>query len=228
MTCVSFRASSFVAQSQSGSAPNNDEMTSWLHEQRLEVVHKAILSCGARTVLDLGCGDGDLLVRLSQEPGIMRLVGVELCREALARLRARIDALTPPPTAAIGLLHGSFLQGGTALAGFDCAVLVETIEHIAPGELTALERAVFAQMRPNTIIVTTPNSEFNPLLGVPPHRFRHPGHRFEWDRARFRRWAARVAVRHGYEYRCENIAGRHPVLGGASQMAVFTRTGAAD
>ncbi len=203
-------------------------MTSWLHEQRLEAVQQAIRKSGARTVLDLGCGDGDLLVRLSQEAGIARLVGVDLSREALARLRTRIDALTPPAIAGIDLLHGSLLQAGTALAGFDCAVLVETMEHIAPGEIAGLERAVFMQMHPGTVIVTTPNSEFNPLLGVPPHRFRHPDHRFEWDRARFRRWAAHVAARYGYEYRCEDIAGRHPSLGGASQMAVFTRTVAAD
>jgi len=203
-------------------------MTSWLHEQRLEAVQQAIRESGPRTLLDLGCGDGDLLVRLAREAGFARLVGVDVCREALVRLRTRIDALKPPPAAAIELLHGSVTRAGPALTGFDCAVLVETIEHIAPGDLAVLERAVFSQMRPGSVIVTTPNSEFNPLLGVPHHRFRHPGHRFEWDRARFRRWAAHVAARHGYEYRCEDIAGRHPALGGASQMAVFTRRGAAD
>jgi len=202
-------------------------MTSWLHGQRLVAVQQAIRQSGARTVLDLGCGDGDLLVRLSAEPGIARLVGVDVCREALVRLRKRIDAIEPPPAAAIELLHGSVLRAGPALTGFDCAVLVETIEHVAAGELAALERAVFTQMRPGSVVVTTPNSEFNPLLGVPVHRFRHPGHRFEWDRARFRRWAARVAACNDYGYRCEDIAGRHPALGGASQMAVFNRRGAA-
>jgi len=71
------------------------------------------------------------------------------------------------------------------------------------------------------VFITTPNNEFNPLLGVPAHRFRHPGHRFEWDRRAFRRWADGVAARYRYLCACQDIAGQHPDLGGASQMARF-------
>lgn len=203
-------------------------MTSWLHEQRLEAVHGAVRASGARTVLDLGCGDGDLLSRLAGDPGIERIVGVELSPGALARLRARLgDAARDRGACELAFLHGSITEQGPALAGFDCAVLVETIEHVDPGRLSALERAVFGRMRPLTVVVTTPNAEFNPMLGVPAHRFRHPDHRFEWDRARFARWARGVATRNGYRVECSDIAGAHPVHGGASQMAVFTRALAA-
>ena len=117
--------------------------------------------------------------------------------------------------------YASLLDLPSRLCGFDCAVLVETIEHLDAERLGALERSVFGFLRPATVVVTTPNAEFNTLLGVPAHRFRHPDHRFEWDRARFRRWAGSVAERRGYLVRCSDIAGHHPQLGGASQMAVF-------
>jgi SAM-dependent methyltransferase len=68
-------------------------MTSWLHDQRLNAVHRVILKRGARTVLDLGCGDGDLLNRLTIEPQIERIVGVDLCRESLALLSQRLVGL---------------------------------------------------------------------------------------------------------------------------------------
>lgn len=201
-------------------------MTTWLHEERLEAVLEAVRASGARSVLDLGCGDGELLLRLAREPRIARIVGLDLSREALDRLRARLKAETDL-RAEVDLSLGSFLEGGTALRGFDCAVLVETIEHVDPGRLSDLERAVFGEMRPETVIVTTPNAEFNALLGTPAHRFRHPDHRFEWDRAKFRRWAEGVARRTGRRVACRDIAGAHPELGGASQMAVFTRGEAA-
>jgi hypothetical protein len=121
----------------------------------------------------------------------------------------------------VDLVHRSMTKNGAALMGFDCAVLIETIEHIDPERLSCLERAVFAEMRPANVVVTTPNAEFNPLLGVPSHRFRHPDHRFKWDRARFRRWARGLAARNGYRVDCQDIAGLHGALGGASQMAVF-------
>jgi len=196
-------------------------MTTWLHDQRLDAVGAVVAASRARTVLDLGCGDGDLLMRLAVAPGIERIVGVDLRRDALDRLRLRLKALDGDSIAAVDLIHGSLTEGGAALAGFDCALLIETIEHIDPARLSVLERAVFARMRPTLVVATTPNAEFNPLLGVPAHRFRHPDHRFEWDRARFRHWAAGVASRNGYNVACSDIAGCHPELGGASQMAVF-------
>ncbi|UUP18124.1 methyltransferase [Nitratireductor thuwali] len=198
-------------------------MTNWLHEQRLNAAIAVVRQCCAGTVLDLGCGDGDFLTRLAVEPQIQRIVGVDLCEASLGRLRqrlARLDRLH----AQVDLIQGSLTEGAHALIGFDCAVLIETIEHIEPGRLSTLERAVFAEMQPATVVITTPNAEFNPLLGVPPRRYRHPDHRFEWDRERFRRWTHGVAARNGYSAACSDIAGSHPSLGGASQMAVFQTT----
>lgn len=195
-------------------------MTSWLHEQRLEAALAVVLEGGAQSVLDLGCGDGDLFVRLAATPGIARLVGIDICEASLERLRGRL-AKQPVAAGSVALRRASMTVGDPALAGFDCAVLIETIEHIDPSHLSQLERAVFGQMRPRRVVITTPNAEFNPLLGVPPNRFRHPDHRFEWPRARFRSWGQRVAGVWGYAVRFSDIAGCHPDFGGASQMAVF-------
>ena len=197
-------------------------MTTTLHLERLEAVQRAVLAAAPRSVLDLGCGDGDLLIRLAGAPGIVRILGLDIGAHALDRLRARLHE-SPGGSARVELRTASMLAPGPDLAGFDCAVLVETIEHLPPGELSRLERAVFRDMRPGRVVITTPNAEFNPLLGVPAHRFRHPGHRFEWTRDRFRRWCRRVGAATGYRVAVTDIAGHHPDLGGASQMGVFDR-----
>ncbi|MDD7969637.1 methyltransferase domain-containing protein [Roseinatronobacter alkalisoli] len=195
-------------------------MTTWMHEQRLEAAFDVVAKAGARTVLDLGCGDGDLFVRLAAHPAITQLVGIDICTASLARLEHRL-AKMPPTAASVELRIGSMTEAHPALTGFDCAVLIETIEHLDPSKLSQLERTVFGQMRPRMVVVTTPNAEFNTLLGVPRHRFRHPDHRFEWPRVQFRKWGDRVAKASGYDVSYCNIAGCHPDLGGASQMAVF-------
>ena len=53
---------------------------------------------------------------------------------------------------------------------------------------------MFGSAQPKTVVVTTPNAEYNPvwesLTGL-----RHPDHRFEWTRAQFAAWAEAVAGR---------------------------------
>ena len=198
-------------------------MTTDLHEARFVAVLDIVLASGARTVLDLGCGDGALLLRLAETPGIERLVGIDQSPAALAALRQRLDAVPAPAAAKVALREGSYARSDPELRGFDAAIMVETIEHIDPERLSAVEHAIFATLAPALVVVTTPNADFNPLLGVPDQRMRHPDHRFEWGRARFGSWANGVARRHGYRATLHDLGGSHPVLGGPSQMAVFRR-----
>lgn len=202
-------------------------MTTWLHDQRLEAVLAAVRESGAEHILDLGCGDGALLLRLAQEPAVQRIVGIDLSPDSLAQLREKLRETPAEFCEKVELIHGSIHEPRPALAGFDAAVMVETIEHIDPDRLSVIERRVFGDMRPSTVVITTPNGDFNPLLGVPPHRFRHPDHRFEWGRVKFRSWIEGVARRNGYTFICRDVAGAHPVLGGASQMAILKRLPAA-
>jgi len=198
-------------------------MTTWLHRQRLDAVRTTVLACGARTIVDLGCGDGDLLIQLVREPQIERVLGIDASQPALDRLAARLEEQPSDGRAAVQLVTGSLLDRMKLDASFDCAVLVETIEHLEPGSLSMLERSVFSEMAPRSVVITTPNADYNVLLGVPAHRFRHPDHRFEWSRNRFQIWANGVGFRNGYAVRHSDIGGNHPQLGGASQMALFQR-----
>lgn len=199
-------------------------MTSALHQSRLEAVIEAVMDTGARSVLDLGCGAGDLILRLASRPEITRLTGIDIDLPSLQALQTRLADLPPEARARVQLAQASMTTAHAHLRGYDCACLVETIEHLPLGDLNRLERALFADMRPGHVIVTTPNADFNPVLGVPAHRFRHPGHHFEWDRTRFKGWAEGVAARNGYGVTRQDIGGAHPTLGGASQMAVFRRS----
>lgn len=202
-------------------------MRSELNEQRMAAVLAALRASSARSVLDLGCGGGDLLLRLAAEPRFERIIGLDLSAAALSQARRRFPSEAGEGAARVALLQGSFLEADPRLAGFEAAALVETIEHIEPDRLSALERAVFARTRPGTLVVTTPNQEYNLLYDMGRRRFRHPDHRFEWPRHRFRDWAEGAAARNGYRVAFAGIGAEHPRLGCATQMAVFTAVAAA-
>lgn len=194
-----------------------------LHEQRLDTVSLELLQCGARNVLDLGCGGGALLLRLAREAQFDRIVGIDISPDALRDARTLLQAEPGARAGRVDLVEASFAVPDPRFAGFDAAAMVETLEHIDAHRLSSVERAVFGSYRPATVVVTTPNSEYNPIHGTPAGSFRHPDHRFEWTRAKFRAWARGVAGRNGYRAAFGDIGEADVELGSSTQMAVFSR-----
>jgi 3' terminal RNA ribose 2'-O-methyltransferase Hen1 len=193
------------------------------HELRLDTVLRELLRCGARSVLDLGCGGGELLLRLAREAQFCRIVGMDISVDVLRAARELLQAEPGALAERVELVEASFAVSDARFAGFDAAALVETIEHIDAHRLSSVERAVFGSFRPATVVITTPNSEYNPIHGAPAGSFRHPDHRFEWPRAKFRDWARGVAGRNGYRAAFGDIGEPDPDLGGPTQMAVLSR-----
>ena len=110
------------------------------------------------------------------------------------------------------------------LAGFDAAAVVEVVEHLDPPRLRAFERVVFEFARPSTVVITTPNAEYNVKWEkLPAGRFRHRDHRFEWTREQFQAWASGIAERFGYSVRFLPVGDGDPEVGAPTQMGVFTR-----
>lgn len=193
-----------------------------LHAERLDTVVEHLLDSQARAVLDLGCGGGELLHRLAQQQQFSKIVGIDIDEVSLERARQTLGLGLLDHSQRIQVRYGSFEEADRRLRGFDAAALVETIEHIDPGRLTQVERAVFGHMRPKVVLVTTPNVEYNILHGMPPGEKRHPDHRFEWSRARFRQWARGVAERNDYKVSFVDIGPPDPQHGSSCQMARFT------
>jgi 3' terminal RNA ribose 2'-O-methyltransferase Hen1 len=195
-----------------------------LNEQRHGAVIAALRASDATRVLDLGCGSGKLLRALLEEPSFRKIVGVDISYAALeaAKSRMRLDQLAPRQRERIELFQTALTYRDARLAGFDAAAVVEVIEHLDEPRLRSFERVVFAYARPKTVVVTTPNREYNAKFeGLPAGRFRHRDHRFEWTRAELEAWAGRVAADHGYGVRFLPIGPEDPLLGAPTQMAVF-------
>jgi len=197
-----------------------------LNEQRLGTVLGTLRASGAASVLDLGCGEGRLLRLLLDDRQFARVVGMDVSHRALeiAADRLKLDRMPPMQRERIALLHGSLLYRDERLSGFDAAAVVEVIEHLDPPRLAAFERVAFEFARPGTVVVTTPNAEYNvrwPTL--PAGKFRHRDHRFEWTRTQFEEWASTVAVRFGYAVRFAPVGPVDDEVGSPTQMGIFNR-----
>ena len=193
-----------------------------LHEQRLARVQELLKASGAARVLDLGCGEGKLLQRLLKDEQFSEVVGVDVSHRVLERASARLERFPERVRSRVKLLHGSLLYRDKRLSGFDAAALVEVIEHLEPFRLAAFERNVFAFARPKTIVLTTPNVEYNALWpSLSAGTLRHRDHRFEWTRSEFVAWATRVAETYGYTLQISGVGIEDAALGAPSQLALF-------
>jgi 3' terminal RNA ribose 2'-O-methyltransferase Hen1 len=197
-----------------------------LNEERMRSVVAVLRRCGAKQVLDLGCGEGKLLRELLREPAFERIVGMDVSLRSVERARARLrlDEMPARQRGRIDVIQGALTYRDGRLEGFDAACLVEVVEHLDPCRLEAFERVVFEYARPSCVVVTTPNADYNVRFeNLPAGKFRHRDHRFEWSRSEFRQWAQSVAERNGYALGLEAIGPIDPDVGAPTQMGVFTR-----
>jgi 3' terminal RNA ribose 2'-O-methyltransferase Hen1 len=197
-----------------------------LNERRLRAVHTALKETGARRVLDLGCGEGQLMRILMKDREFTEIVGLDVSHLALeiAQRRLHLDQLPAAEQERVRLLHGSLMYRDQRLAGYDAAAVVEVVEHLDPPRLAAFERVLFECARPGAVVLTTPNREYNGQWEtLPAVKFRHKDHRFEWTRPEFQEWAARIASRFAYTVRFLPIGPEDAVAGPPTQMAVFEK-----
>lgn len=203
-----------------------------LHQQRHQFVVDFIQKNKTKKVVDLGCGECTLLKRLKFHREIEHLVGVDVNG---AKVKKKMHSLAPISTdylqpsedqLCVEMYQGSVTDRDARLRGFDLALSIELIEHLPVPDVERFSEVLFGYMAPVHAIISTPNSDFNPLLpGL--RGFRHPDHKFEWTRQEFQSWAEKVCAQFGYEVDITGVGqapdGRQAQFGFCSQIAVFHR-----
>jgi 3' terminal RNA ribose 2'-O-methyltransferase Hen1 len=193
---------------------------------RAEAVLQALVDVRARSVADVGCGEGALLTRLIADPQFTAVIGTDVSARALTTASERLGLRDASDRVRdrIQLLQSSATYADSRLHGLDAIVLMEVVEHIDADRLDALETSIFGAAASETVIVTTPNREYNALYpSLPAGGFRHPDHRFEWDRQEFASWCTALAARHGYDVEYRTVGDVDPELGSPTQLAIFRK-----
>ena len=195
-----------------------------LHDIRLKLVAEKLKQSGAASVIDLGCGDGKLLRLLLKEKQFTRIAGTDVSYSELEKSQDKLhwNEMPEKQRERLSLFQSSLTYRDKRFSGFDAAAVVEVIEHLDPNRLPALEKSLFTYAKPQTIVLTTPNREYNVRYeNLSAGKVRHSDHRFEWTRSEFEAWAERVARENNYTVAFFPV-GEEENIGAPSQMAVFT------
>jgi len=203
-----------------------------LYKQRYHAVTDIINSVNAKRVIDMGCSEGQFLpVIKSMCPAVEEISGVDIDLDLLERVKYRLQPLTieyllkrdNPLT--MNLFHGSIIEPDKKFSGIDFIACIEVIEHLVPDDLRHVPEAIFGVLKPKTVAITTPNSEFN-VLFKDFSGMRHWDHKFEWTRQEFKDWCDEIVNVFPYAVEYSGIGDgpvKHSEFGCCSQMAVFIR-----
>ncbi|MEG0258608.1 MAG: methyltransferase domain-containing protein [Lysinibacillus sp.] len=172
------------------------------------------------SIVDFGSGEGKLSSLLAHVEGVHELLAVEPNAVAMKKAVKRFDALEnvlvmPKPT------WGSLFYFDARLQQKDVIVLCEVIEHIDEERLPKVMALLLTQYSPNTLIVTTPNAEYNAVYEL--DEMRHDDHRFEWTRAKFQQWCHDMNTDEHYELSFTGIGELHEQYGQPTQMCIYTK-----
>jgi 3' terminal RNA ribose 2'-O-methyltransferase Hen1 len=214
-----------VTVSENENESQLDVVKEKLHDRRLRTVLDELVSVGAKTVVDLGCGEGKLLRMLLKEKQFERILGVDVSYRTLEKAVDRLgyNEMPPKQKERLSIMQGALTYRDKRLEGFDAAAIVEVIEHLDLNRLKAFERVVFEFAKPNTVVLTTPNREYNELFEtMEAGAMRHTDHRFEWTRAEFEAWAKAVTNANKYDVTFKPVGDVDERVGAQTQMAIFT------
>ena len=196
-----------------------------LNTRRLGSVVAALKNCGAKRVIDIGCGEGNLLALLVKEKQFTDIAGIDVSHTALERAgeKLKLDRAGDAICERLQLFQGALTYKDSRFSGYDAACVVEVIEHLDASRLAAFERVLFEFAKPPVVILTTPNREYNiNYENMSGEKLRHGDHRFEWTRTEFRNWANRTAEKFGYIVQFSEIGDIDETHGSPTQMGVFT------
>ncbi|WGV24347.1 3' terminal RNA ribose 2'-O-methyltransferase Hen1 [Halotia branconii] len=197
-----------------------------LNQQRLDAVITALKQSNAKRVIDLGCGQGNLLKIILKDSFFTQITGVDVSYRAIEIAQERLDRLHLPRNQweRIQLIQSALTYQDKRFSGYDAATVIEVIEHLDLPRLGAFERVLFEFAQPKTVIVTTPNIEYNiKFENLPAGKLRHQDHRFEWTRAEFQNWANQIAEHFSYTVEFQPIGTQDPAVGSPTQMGIFSR-----
>ena len=154
--------------------PGDPEKKVRLHDRRHATILAALEGQLPKRVVDLGCGDGSLTVRLLDAFPDAEVVGVdagERIQRAVRKHRNRIRLVRDNLTTLY--LEKDDLEP-------DVMVMSEVIEHLITEDRALVMRQVARMWRPKVFVLTTPNVEYNPLFNMAPGELRHRDHKVEY------------------------------------------------
>lgn len=161
-----------------------------LGDKRYASIKDILKNYGSKKIIDFGCGGGKLTLKIEEDA--QRVLAVDSYYPALERLK--IKSRKNPK---IDIKLGNVYYFDQDYAGYDSVVLCEVIEHL--NYPNYVMENIFENIKPELLVVTTPNRNYNYHYGMIESEKRHRDHKFEWNTEEFKSYIQSVQDSYGYD-----------------------------
>lgn len=157
----------------------------YAHEQRIDVVESLIDF--KRSIIDFGCGHGDFAKRLNHrlEKTNKRYYAIDKDDEMLRVVKKRMK------DAENVIFGASFPEDMIEGEDFD-VIMSEVIEHMKKDEATKVVKDILGKQHVKSLIITTPNKDFNTFFLFYDDEMRYEDHQFEMGKEEFIKWVGEI------------------------------------
>lgn len=203
--------------------PFIEEKAPKLNAQRQTEIMSTLIRLDAKSVLDLGCGNGSLLELLAQAKRFSKIGGMDIAARNIEEARKKLCAPGRRFCEAENVFVGSLTYKDNRISNYDTLVLSEVIEHFELERMDLVMKNIFENARPNLFIMTTPNKAYNIEYHLKDDEIRHPDHRHEFTEAEFSSFCQKLASQYNYELEMSTIGEKLPELGAPTLMGIFKK-----
>ena len=203
---------------------SSNEKAQPLKIQRHEAIEATLAIHGAKTIIDLGCGEGSLIFYLLEQKKYAKIAGTDISAKNIESAKKRIAGRPSRACREDDLFVSSLTYPDKRLRGYDAAVLSEVIEHFEINRMNTVMKNILGAAKPQIFIMTTPNRAYNnQFSGLADGAMRHPDHRYEFTEEEFTNFCRKNASAFGYEVELEPIGEISPEFGAPTLMGVFKK-----
>lgn len=153
-----------------------------------------------RSIVDFGCGDGNFARRFYSRLSDInkRYYAIDKDDEKLNIIRKKIKYWENEKKGENIILGNTFPDlkitdenGIDSVENVD-VIISEVIEHVTKEEATKVIKEILIKPNVKSMIITTPNKDFNQFFLFEEDEMRHEGHIFEMGKEEFARWVEEV------------------------------------
>lgn len=173
------------------------------HKQRIDFVVSQLDN--NLDVIDYGCGEGryikPIIKRIDKNN---RYIGFDIDVDVAKKAKRTLSRIDNDKHNHIVVDNIDDFIGIVNNAGEFNIVLSEVVEHIDYVESVDLINTILKWLKPNKLIITTPNSDFNKFYYMDDGEFRHDDHKFELTSVEFDDYITKIN-HNGYDFMKHNV-----------------------